>query len=262
MFIIAAVAVIGALVLFLVSRSLASKVLEVAGTETTSVASLADLAASVGKEIGSGSFTEKAEVKGKARALEPLRADFSGTEAVWYQCVVTREWEEEYWESDKDGNRHRETRRGSETVSSVLREPPFEVEDGTGRILVDPRGAKVEPEKTWSSFEPGTGGAPLRVGSFALDVLAFAAGGRRTLGYRFEEKSIPVGRDLYILGEASDAAGSLRIRKPEKGRFIVSTRSEEEILKGAKSGVLWTRISAAVCGVGALVCLVIGLFQL
>ena len=261
MFIIAAIALAGGVALFFVSRSLSSKVLEIGGTETSTAASLKELGASVAKEIGSGSFAQKAEVKGKALAIESLTADFSGTEVVWYECTVTREWEEEYYEKDKDGNRERHTRRGSETVSSVLREPPFNIEDATGKFLIDPRGAKVESEQTWSSFESGAGGTSLRVGSFVLDALAFAAGARRTIGYRFEEHSIPVGRELYVLGEASDVAGSLRMRKPDKGRFLISTRSEEEILKGTKSGVIGTQIGAAVLAALAVVCLIVGLLQ-
>jgi len=259
LYIVAASLALGGIVLFVVSRFLSGKVLDVAGTETSRAADLADLATAVGKEIGAGSFAQMTEVKGKARAVEALKADFSGTDCVWYECTVTREWEEDYWETDKDGNRQRRTRRGTETLSSIKREPPFKVEDPSGSVLVDPRGASIEAEKTWSSFEQGQGGASLQVGAYLFNGFVGAAGGRRTLGYRFEERSIPEGRELYILGEARDQGGTLSIRKPAKGRFIVSTRSEEDILKGARSGVLWTRIIAAVLGVSALVCLALAL---
>ena len=70
----AVVALAGAVALFFVSRSLASKVLELGSTETSTAAGLADLAASVAKEIGAGSFSQKVEVKGRAVQGEPLRA--------------------------------------------------------------------------------------------------------------------------------------------------------------------------------------------
>jgi hypothetical protein len=82
-----------------------------------------------------------------------------------------------------------------------------------------------------------------------------AGGGRRTLGYRFTERAIPAGRQLYVLGEVADEGGELRVRKPAKGRFIVSVRSEEAIVAGAKTGLLWTRILAAVSAAGSLVAL-------
>ncbi|HUX37590.1 MAG TPA: GIDE domain-containing protein, partial [Rectinemataceae bacterium] len=253
------VAAVAALVLFLVSRSLSAKILDVAGTETSRVASIVELSAQVAKEIGGGSFAQIAEFKGRAAALEDLRADFSGLPAVWYECVVTREWEEEYWESDKDGNRQRRTRRGSEVVSNIRREPVFELDDGSGRVRVDPAGAKIEAESTWSSFD-SSGGSTIGVGSFVFQALALASGARRTLGYRFAERSIPVGRELYVFGEVGDAGGSLCVRKPAKGRFLVSTRKEEAILKGAETGRLWTRLLAGVSAAGALVSLGFALF--
>jgi hypothetical protein len=260
-FIVAGVLAVAALVLFVIGRSLRSKVAEISGTETSSAASIAELASAVAKDIGAGSFADRVEVKGKAVALEPLTADFSGTAVVWYECVVTRQWEEEYWETDKDGNRHRRTRSGTDTVSSIRREPLFEIDDGSGRIAVDPRGAQLEAENSWSSFEAaGAGRSSMTVGSFVFNALA-AAGGRRTIGYRFTERSIPVGRELYVLGSASDQGGRLRIVKPEKGRFIVSTRSEEAIVKGSKTGILWLDISSGLAAAGAVVALAVGLFR-
>ena len=254
LYVISALALVAALVFFFVSRNLGAKILDIAGTETSSVASIVELAAQVAEEIGGGSFAQIAEFKGRAAPLEELKADFSGLPAVWYECVVTREWEEEYWENDKDGNRQRRTRRGSEVVSNIRREPPFELDDGSGRIRIDPRGAKLEAETTWSSFD-GSGGATIGVGSFVFQALALATEARRTLGYRFTERSIPVGRDLYVFGEVGDAGGSLCVRKPDKGRFLVSTRGEEAILKGARTGRLWMRILAGLSAAGALVSL-------
>jgi hypothetical protein len=259
LFIIAAISLAGGIASFFVSRSMGAKALDIGVTETSTAAALAELAASVAKEIGAGSFSQRCEVKGTAVALEPLSADFSGTSAVWYECTVTREWEEDYIETDKDGNSQSRTRRGSETVSSVKREPPFAVEDATGRTRVNPVGASIEPEKTWSSFEQGSGGGGgFRVGSFVFDALAFSTGGRRTLGYRFEERCIPAGRVVYVLGEASDEGGALSVRKPAKGRFLVSTRSEEAILAGAKKGASGFRIAAAVLAVVAVATLIAG----
>ena len=246
-----------AAVFFFVSRGQAAKALDIGSTQTSTAASLADLAAKIAKEIGPGSFSEYPEVKGRSVAEAPLRAEYSGTECVWYECVATREYEEEYWEEDSEGHRQRKTRHGSEEVSRIVRNPPFQVEDATGRIEVRPEGAAVEPEKSFSRFEPGAGSGSIRVGSFSLDLGAFlhaAAGGRRTLGYRFEERCIPAGRELYVLGQASDSGGSLAIRKPdEKGkRFIVSLRSEEAILAGAKKGSVGFRIAAGVAAAAAV----------
>lgn len=236
-----------ALVFFLVGGSKGRKAYDVASTETSPSAELAALAAAVASEIGAGSFSRPVELKGRAVAVEPLRAEYSGTECVWYECVATRLWEEEYWE-EHDGRRERRSRSGSDVVSRIRREPPFRVEDATGGMLVDPRGATVEAEKSFSRHEAGSGLGSIRVGSLSIDLgaLGALAGGRRTTGYRFEETCIPSGRELYVLGEATDSGGTLVIRKPEKGRFLVSTRSEEDILGSARKAALGFRIAAAI----------------
>ena len=51
-----------------------------------------------------------------------------------------------------------------------------------------------------------------------------------TIGYKREEWIIPVGQQLFVQGEVTDEDGHLRLRKPEKGPFRVSTRSEQELL--------------------------------
>jgi hypothetical protein len=250
----AAAALVAAVVLFLIAQAQAGKARDIASLPTSTVSSLLDLASKVATEIGAGSFAEYAELKGKAAPDSLLKADFSGTDCVWYECVATREYEEDYFETDKDGKRERKTRRGSEEVSRILRDPPFYIEDGTGRLKVEPSGAKLEAEKTYSSFEQASGGNRLQVGSFALDLGPFFGSGRRTLGYRLEERCIPVGRELFLLGEASDSKGSLALRKPsEKGkRFIVSVRSEEQILAGARTGATWLRVIAGVAAAAAV----------
>ena len=57
----------------------------------------------------------------------------------------------------------------------------------------------------------------------------------------------------------SDEDGELRLRKPDKGPFKVSTESEAELLASASSGRRWAGVAAAVFGVVGLVLTVLGL---
>jgi hypothetical protein len=253
MLIAAGVVLVLAVVLAIIAQTQAAKAGLIAGTETSQAADLAGLAGKIAADIGAGSFAQYVELKGRAVAEPPLRAEFSGADCVFYDCVVTREYEEEYWETDKEGRRQRRTRRGSEEVSRVRRDPPFLLDDGSGRVTVDPAGAALEPLQTFSRFEPGEGGPRLNLGSWSFALPMFP-GGRRTLGFRFEEKSIPVGQELYVLGEIADSGGKLAVRKPGgKGqKFIVSVKSEEALVSGAKTAALWLRVGAGVAAAGAV----------
>jgi hypothetical protein len=231
------------------------------GTETSTAAELAETADSVAKEIGRGSFNQIAEVKGTIECDQPMESELSQTECIHYTMKVTREYEETYWDTDDKGNRRQKTRRGSETVADNTRSVAFFLRDSTGRIEVDPNGAALDTEKVFSEFQPGENQSNgFQFGKFNFNPAAFAAlaGSKRTLGYRFEESAIPVGRSAYVLGEAVDSDGRLRIRKPEKkgASFIISLKSEEQLVRGARSsakGMLIAAVIAAILGVAGLV---------
>jgi hypothetical protein len=102
----------------------------------------------------------------------------------------------------------------------------------------------------------------MTLGSFRMGTSPkMQGGGRRTIGYRYEESAIPVGRDVYVLGEAADSGGALTIRKPSgKGtRFIVSLKSEEALVKGARTGGTVLTVLAAIAAAAGLLFAALGI---
>jgi hypothetical protein len=245
-----------ALILFFSGRSQGKKALDIASTETSTAAGMAQEAADVAREIGAGSFTKVAEVKGTVECSAPLMAEMSGIDCVWYRSTVVREYEESYTESDSEGRTKTGTRRGSETVSTNERRIRFMVRDATGTTEVDPDGGPIDGERVLSRFEQGEVGPALSIGGFSLSLSAIG-GGRRTLGYKIEEWALPLGARVYVLGEAKDEDGALRIAKPaaKGGRFIITMKSEEQLLSSAKTGSKVLNIIAAVLVAGAVVTL-------
>jgi len=242
-----------AVLLFFIGKSQGNKALDIASTETITAAGLATEASDVAKEIGAGSYTKMAEVKGTVESASPLSSEMSGTQCAWYRSTVVREYEETYTERDSDGKSRTATRRGSETVSTNERRTPFLVRDETGATEVDPEGAPMEGERVLSQFEQGDRGPAISIGGFRVSLGALGAG-RRTIGYKLEEWALPLGARVYVLGEARDDGGRLRIAKPSAkgGRFIISMKSEEQLLKSAKTGSSVLRILAIVFAVSAI----------
>jgi hypothetical protein len=77
------------------------------------------------------------------------------------------------------------------------------------------------------------------------------------LGYAYEEWAIPVGHQRYVLGEATDASGELRVQRPSDigHHFIVSTRSEEALTARATTIIRVLRVCAVVAllaGIGLI----------
>lgn len=104
----------------------------------------------------------------------------------------------------------------------------------------------------------------MQFGGFSF-TLSPTQGGRRITGYHYSEHVIPLGEQVYILGEASDREKELIIRQPqEKGKpFIISVRSEEEITKGLeKSATLqqWFGFGLIAVGLAVIVAGIAGAF--
>lgn len=230
-------------------------------TETSRARDVAKLAQEVAAEVGAGAFRQRVEVKGRIVCDAPLKSELAGVECVHYAMRVRQEYEETYWESDLKGNRVPKTRRGTETVSENRRSVPFFVEDESGRIEVDPDGAKLVTERVHARFEPAPPSKnALRLGGVAVSFGGIPTSGRRVLGHAYEEDAIPIGREIYVLGEASDRSGRLRIEAPEKGGvFLVSLQGEEQLVKGARTAKLAFAAGSIACALLGVALLVAGL---
>jgi hypothetical protein len=248
-------------VFFIAMRASKNKLGQMQGTETSTCAQLEETRLQVESGVGPGSFIQRAEVKGRAETEDPLKAEFSLAPCVAYSVKLEREYEETVWETDSEGRRVQRNRRGSEVLSSNERRMPFRLRDATGGIKVVPDGAELVMDTGLSKFESSLPGERFSLGSFAFDVARAALGaGRRTLGYRYEEKLIPLGRDLYVLGEAAAPSGELLIRRSStKGeKFLISVKSEEELTARAMKGAKGLMAGAIVAAAAGAVIIVIG----
>jgi hypothetical protein len=68
-------------------------------------------------------------------------------------------------------------------------------------------------------------------------------------------------RKIYVLGEVTDTSGELAIQRPrEKGKkFIISLKSEEELVRGVKSTIRWTLYGAITCDLIGVVLIILGI---
>jgi len=166
-----------------------------------------------------GRVGQVVEVKGKVACDEPLSARISGASCAPFELT------EEEESRDSQGNSQ------WRTVRSEFRSTPFYVEDGTGRDLVNPKGAVLYTEEVYRSDDKPSAGLNVSFGE-----ISFGTGNSGTRR-RLRENAVPIGCDIYVLGEAATTEGDPAIRKSADQRFLVSTRSEEELtshLRGAR----------------------------
>lgn len=216
---------------------------------------LAQTAGTVAAEIEGGDFRHFASVYGKSVCPEPLISPLAERPCLYYSMTITRRYEEEYYTKDNEGRRVRRTRTGSQVMSRETDDTPFDIDDGTGTIDVNPRDADYDGlVETVDRFEPGHAGhSQLRMGRWSLSVSG-AGGGRRTLGYHYAERILPVEQPLTVVAEVSDATGAL-VLGVGGPVFIISTRTKKEIIGSAEKTARMTAAISGICvlaGIGLL----------
>jgi len=167
------------------------------------------------------------EVSGRAQPEGPLlRAPFSGMPCVLFSYRV-----EERRTSGKD------TRW--ETVAKGTSEQPFYVQDDTGRVLIVPFEAQliVPDKRTTRSNWSGTLPADTIVGLLKLGVAVDGWFGEKSI--RCSETFILPDERVYVMGTAqeyqavgdrTENSAGLYIGSSPNNEFIISDRSEKELL--------------------------------
>ncbi len=161
----------------------------------------------------------------------PLTAPFSGTACVFYSYKVEEE--------RRSGKNSRWV-----TIAKGTSDQPFFVRDPTGRVLVTPRDARLEmaDDRTYKNNWMGTLPPEAITGLARLGISTDGwFGGSRTL--RCRETCLFPGETVYVLGTAqenpaagldADNAGRIYIGPGRDGDFIVSDRSEKDLLRSLR----------------------------
>lgn len=235
-------------IFFFIARGQNTKAAKLAGTDMYDAATLQALHTRITASLGGDALAEQCEVFGVVEADQPLRGKLSGKAVVWYRATVTREYEEQVSRRDEDGKLETVTESGSEQIEAHREHIDFYVRDASGRVRIDPADADLELVDTHSSLTQ-----PDQQHS----------GRRRITGIRSVERALPLGAQVFIHGCAIDRSGEVVITKHPREHaenFIISLRSERELLQSASGTARNMMIASGACGgLGALLT-VFGLF--
>ncbi|NER83295.1 MAG: E3 ubiquitin ligase [Leptolyngbya sp. SIO1D8] len=206
-------------VLFFVQRNHKQKVFSLKSARLVGVAELFETAGAVAQEIGSGSWRDYVKLWGEVVADRPLYSEHRNEACVYYVSKVIREYETTVTTTTEKGNRKTERQRKSETITNNRRLIPFELRDRTGSVQVNLDGADIETISILDEFRPKRSGD--------------------TLGYRYQESVLPIGRNVLVVGAVSDLTGEVIIGKPVQSshKYIVSLRDEETLAAATSRNV-------------------------
>lgn len=190
------------------------------------------------RRIRSGAlpFGDPVEVVGTVECDTPLRAPYSEQLCVAYDYSVSEEHEQRIGRRGWGRGREIETHAFGTQGQRV---PHFYVSDATGRIAVETAGATLDMLETVARYEEYTG-----------------LGGREREIWR-EERAIPLGRTVYVLGYLGNLNGEPALmRHPvhKDRRFIISYRDERALI-GATRRRAYGLYLASGLGLGASIAL-------
>ena len=231
---------------FFAARGQSGQLRAMSAADTFSSQMLQDLYNQVVPTLGGEALAQVCEVAGVIEADAALSAPLSGKACVAYTRTVTREYEEDVTSTDSDGKTTTTAARRSETVENNQQRVRFFVRDTTGRVLIDPERADLDLIETINRFDAAQPKPGERT---------------RTLGYRYQEQALPIGTQVYVLGCAVDGGGQPMIaRSPRdlKQRFMISRRSERELITAATGAAQKLYYAAGGAGAVGLVLLVVG----
>lgn len=193
----------------------------------------------------------KCEIKGSAEPgpAGQLKGPLSGKACVWYHTKVEERWRERHY---RNGRTSTSTHR--RTLEENGSPPHFHVRDTTGVALLDFRGTSVDsPIRSHHRAVPAQKGAGFK--ALAIEFLS----SKRDHEIIYSEFIVAPGQPIYALGKGGThpQTGAVALVEPDDGPFIVSTKSEEQLSKGARMRMLVCYVGGGVVFAGGVIAFVI-----
>jgi len=213
-----------------------NKNIEIRFAQTTAISELIAILTENAK-AGLDGYRHYVELKGQTIGDIPQKAPFSEKEVAYYNADLYQVYEETENFTDGTGN-HQRLKKSETLITNQKSSGSIALKDAQSEekvyIDVSQSGLQLDTLKTLDRFEPVNN---VQKYSF-FNNYRYDPMGARTLGFRMVEHTIPLGQSLYVLGEAILAGSRVNIERPRDNKkpFIVSIKSEADLVQGNKSG--------------------------
>lgn len=166
------------------------------------------------------------EVCGTAATAEPLISPVTGTPCVYFRFRVIELQESNFDYTDSDGYRRSDNSGTWRTTKDEGDCIDFLLQDPSGSILVISDGADFTGDENTSQLDHY---------------------------HKQTEWVVPVGKTLYVLGDAAETPRGPAIQKGPDGTFIVSSKSEKELGRSMVwRGAAWGIAAIVALGAGGI----------
>jgi hypothetical protein len=179
-----------------------------------------------------GAFVGLVQIEGTVRSSAPLTSYLAEIACVHYAWSVSEKWSrtvtETYTDSEGKTQTRTRTESGWTTVASGGDSMPFDLEDETGRIRIQPEGAKIDCPGVFSQTVSRFDG--LYYGKGPMMSVSHSDGIRS-----FVEHAIPVDEPTYVCGTARERSdfAELEIGRGDLDKlFLIDKDGHAQVARG------------------------------
>lgn len=221
--------------LYFYKKKLEDKLLNVKYFDQSDIKSAVETCLSVSKELGTGHYSQMVKIEAKATLEEPLIAEFSNQECVYFEASAEHEYETLLETKNDKGRTVKNWIAGSEAIGTLKEGGIFILQDNSGQVEIDIQGSELTIKQTVKQFKSTGRSKDFSFGSYSPR----SDRDFKSKGYSILEKNIQMGTSLFVIGELHDRSGVPMIGLPTENEnpFMVSIHSEEQIIGGLESKV-------------------------
>lgn len=229
-------------------------VVEIKYMQTKKISELKDMFSQMDSNGLGNDYREFVELKGTVVSDNLLETPFSNRKVVYCESRLLQVTESREQYRDSNGHMQTRTTKNENTISHEKSSQEISMlDDSTNDSVVleiNGTGCKLDIPKTFDRFEPKNNLSNYRY----FNSFSWNRYGSDTLGFKMTEETIEPNQNLYVIGEAFRVGDKIHIGKPQDNKkpFIVTTKSEEDLINSSNQNALFMLI-------GGIVAIIIGL---
>lgn len=244
----------GFVAIFYVRPKTQNNVTEMKFLQTKKINELKDMFDQMDSNGLGNDYREFVELKGNVLSTNLTETPFSNRQVAYCKSRLAQviEIKEQY--RDSNGNMRTRVNKQENTISEEKSSQEIELLDGSTNesvvLEINGVGCKLDIPKTFDRFEPKT-----NLGNYRyFNSFSFNRFGAETIGFKMTEETIDNNQQLYVIGEAFKVGNKIHIGKPQDSKkpFIVTTKSEEDLINKSNQTAMFTLI-------GGIIAIVVGI---
>jgi hypothetical protein len=214
-------------------KKVEDKITNVKYHDKTDLKSVLDMCQSISKDLGNGHFSQIVKTSALATIDRPFKGEFSKMDCVYCETEVIHMFDELQETKDDNGRVQRKWVARTESLGSNKVGEEFWLNDNTARVMVNVDGANLGLKN--EVYREVKTQRPVQFSFTNYNPLQNDK--RKSTGYIEVERHLKPNTTLFVVGELHDREGAPKITRPKdkKESFVVSTKSEEDVIKALES---------------------------